>query len=317
MRHLVPYLVCGLLTGCAPAAGPPANPASPAVGFAEREVEQPHLTPPRSAEISAPTGDPALPTPSLALDPPAPTAERWPAPSGGELLYTRYPGRLIEQELPLVIYLPPGYHWASELLPAVYLLHGIGYDEQQWVELGVQRLVDRQLQSGDWEPLLLIMPLMPDPLLSSTDGGPDSYEAEFLRGLVPYVERNFRADPARSALAGISRGGVWALEIALRHPDSFRGVAALSPALHMNFPRPQYDPSVIATGAVSFPAVIYLDAGDGEPRTLAAVEDFSLLLRERGVQHVLHVGQGGHDPEYWSGVVPRALAALAAGLIER
>lgn len=216
-----------------------------------------------------------------------------------------------------MVYLPPGYHWGSELLPTIYLLHGIGYDEQQWVELGVQQIADQQLQSGDWEPLLLVMPLMPDPLLSSSDGGPDSYEAEFIDGLVPYVERNFRADPDRGALAGISRGGVWALEIALRYPNAFQGVAAMSPALHMNFPRPQYDPSVIASGAVSFPGVIYLNAGDGEPRTLAAVEDFSLLLRERGVQHVLHLGQGGHEQGYWASVAPRALAALVAGLTER
>lgn len=302
MRSLYALLACALLVGCAGA------PTGAANSTAAPSTPSPAPSPSDSAG-SASTADPEAATIRL-TNTSVPTSA-WPA---GTLLHSRYPGRLVEGEQPLVIYLPPGYDRTADPLPAVYLLHGIGYDEQQWVELGLHQQLEQHLSRGEWQPLILVMPLMPDPLFSSTDGGPDSYEAEFLNGLIPYVERNFRADPQRRALAGISRGGVWALEIALQHPDEFAGVAALSPALHMNFPRPRYDPSVIATEAIRFPPVIYLAAGDGEPRTLTAVLEFSALLVELGVEHTLQLGEGGHDQEYWRQAAPAALAALAAGL---
>ncbi len=305
MRLLGMLLACGLIVGCTTS-----NPGSTAD---QLTFGSPTAAP---ASTSNPTEDGAHDLAATTAEA-VTTAALIPTPAGpstsGTLLSTRYPGLLSEGELPLTIYLPPGYDWTPGLLPAVYLLHGIDYDERQWVEIGVHRQLEARINAGDWEPLLLIMPRMPDPLLRSTDGGPDSYEVEFLNGLIPYVERNFRVDPRRRALAGISRGGVWALEIALRHPEDFRGVAALSPALHMNFPRPQYDPSVIVEQASRLPSVIYLDAGEGEPRTRTAVLEFSELLLELGVGHTLMLGEGGHDQESWTQVAPAALAALVAG----
>lgn len=312
MRSGPTLLICSLLAGCA---------LSGRLGASDQRAWAPSSG---ATAPTAPANRPAESGSQPAADEATPTApavgsQVGPTPTGspGELVFTRYPGLLLDGELPLVVYLPPGYEWTAGRFPAIYLLHGIGYDEQQWVELVPPARVNGKIASGAWEPLLLIMPLIPDPLLSSTDGGPDSYEVEFLDRLVPYVERNFRADPRRSALAGISRGGVWALEVALRHPDSFTGVAALSPALHMNFPRPQYDPSAIVSQAVQFPAVIYLDAGDREPRTRTAVQEFSGLLNELGVEHTLHLGQGGHDQVYWSSVALGALEALVQGFRDR
>lgn len=303
MRPYLALLGCALLAGCEarqppsavriPTASAPALPSAPTAATFAAASSTPS---PTAADVVAPPS-------------PGPTG----TPLSGELLYTRYPGLLVDQEVPLIIYLPPGYQWTPGMFPAIYLIHGIGYDQSQWVDLELPALLDARINSGAWEPVLLVMPYAPENLFRRTDGGPASYEDEVLHGLMPYVQRNFRADPEQSALAGISRGGVWALEIGLRNPASFVGVAALSPALNVNRPREQFDPFQIAAEQTEFPSVIYLDAGAREPGIRDAVQQFSQLLDELGVSYELNLGSGGHTQNYWSTVAPQALTALIKG----
>lgn len=52
--------------------------------------------------------------------------------------------------------------------------------------------------------------------------------AEALRGFIEKAAERFPIDPARIVLAGFSQGGIMAYELALREPDRFAGLAALS-----------------------------------------------------------------------------------------
>jgi enterochelin esterase-like enzyme len=124
----------------------------------------------------------------------------------------------------------------------VVALHGKPFDEAHWDDLGLDEAAEAGIVAGEWSPLLLVMPHVPEPLFSQTDGGPGSYEQELLEGLLPAIGSRYPIDHARLAISGISRGGVWALEIGLRHPETFGIVASLSPALALNRARPQYDP---------------------------------------------------------------------------
>jgi enterochelin esterase-like enzyme len=199
--------------------------------------------------------------------------------------------------------------------PVIYLLHGFPHDESQWVELGVIELVDRKIESNTWPPFLIVMPRQPEPLFTSSDGGPGSYEEEFLEGLIPHIDQNYRtlSSPDTRAIAGISRGGVWALEITFLHPDWFDVVVALSPALHVNYARPPYDPFVIVNNGARLPGRIFLSAGEGEVSFLDKVEKLSLALDEHGVTHSFVVGSGGHDAEGWKAMMEEALGFIVMG----
>ncbi len=311
MRASLTVLGCALLAGCRIALPPTAidlpqgaERSAPTTQTTDRDLQ---------AATQATQPDPTSPARPSATSTAAESTELGPTEAPGELLFTRYPGLIDDDEVPLIVYLPPGYAWRPGPFPAVYLLHGIGYDENQWVDLGLPQLLDDQIGRGAWEPMLLVMPLAPERLFRRTDGGPGSYEDELVNGLKPYIERNFRGDPARSALAGISRGGVWALEIAFRNPAAFTGVAALSPALNVNRPRQTYDPFWIVTQESNYPSAIYLDAGLREPRIVEVVQHFSGLLDQLGVPHRLNLGDGGHNQDYWSEVAPAALTALVRG----
>ncbi|TET85568.1 MAG: hypothetical protein E3J37_01685 [Anaerolineales bacterium] len=256
----------------------------------------------------------AIPTRTL-----TPTSSPTPTPvctdKYGRVEVTTYPGFVLPEQIPVRIYLPPCYAQDGQRYPVLYLLHGFPFDESHWGDLGVDGLADEGIGSGTWPPFIIVMPRQPEPLFTSSDGGPGSYEAEIVEGLVSYIDRTYRTDicPEARALGGISRGGVWALEVAFRHPNMFDIVAALSPALHMNYARPPYDPLVIVRKDSRLPGHIFLSAGDQEVQFRAKVEKLSQTLEEIGIPHMLVIGSGGHDAELWITVIQDMLNFIVAG----
>ncbi|NIS80992.1 MAG: hypothetical protein GTO14_12475 [Anaerolineales bacterium] len=230
-----------------------------------------------------------------------------------------YRSPVLRAEVPYRVYLPACYGITTERHYTLYLLHGFPFDETHWEELGIAEFADDEIASGRWPAFIIIMPLQPDPLFLNTDGGPNSYEVEMVEGLIPAIDQRYRTDPrpAARAVAGISRGGVWALEISFRHPELFDTVAALSPALHVNFARPAYDPFILATKDQPLPANIFLSAGDAEPGFRHATEEFSAVLAVHGVRHEFIIGQGGHDALGWVSVLGDMLDYLLLAWSER
>lgn len=247
------------------------------------------------------------------LPSPEPTATPACVEQTGRLIETSYPAVAVAGEVPLLVYLPPCYGATQDGYPAVYLLHGLPYDEKHWLELGVVEQLEAGISTGELQPMILLMPYQPEPLFTSTDGGPGSYEQEFLEGLLPFVDRQYRTDPQRRGLAGISRGGVWALEIAFRNPDSIQALAALSPAVAVNAARPAYDPFELAQSAPTLPARILLLAGD---RDWAAVgtQQLSELLNQRSIEHTLSLVPGDHSDPTWAEALETVLRFLSQAL---
>jgi enterochelin esterase-like enzyme len=278
-RKRLLFIAIALLLGLVqPACGPRATPTQA----------------PRTATVMKPT----LPAETATV---VPTATIDCRAGAGRVDEITYPSLLLEGTIPARVYVPPCHDQTAQSLPTLYLLHGYPYDETEWELLGVESLVDKAIRAGDWPPFLVVMPRVPDPLFRSSDGGHTSYEAELTEGLVSFIDLTYHTDPRpdRRAIAGISRGGVWSLEIALNNPDAFDGVAAISPALALNSARREYDPFFIVRRGETLPSKIYLLAGD-EDWARQATEDFALLLEGLGVNHKLVVYEGGHEDASWA-----------------
>ena len=219
----------------------------------------------------------------------------------GRVEQGEYTSTLLKKQVPYLIYLPTCYPEEERSYPTLYLLHGFPFDENHWVELGFVEWVDQAISANALPGFLMIMPLAPEPLFTSTDGGPSSYEVEFIEDFLPYIEEAYQVDPRPEtrALAGISRGGVWALEIAFRHADVFDSVIALSPALNVNYARPLYDPLILASEDRDLPSGIFLSAGKGEPSFRQATERLVAILEQSNIQHTYVYTQGGHNAEGW------------------
>ena len=135
------------------------------------------------------------------------------------------------------IYLPPSYGAdRSRRYPVVYLLHGytgtdLGYFGPTGRQLHV--IAERVFASGAAKEMILVMPNCMNAYggcmysNSVTAGNWESYVAE---DLVAYVDSHYRTIPARASrgLAGHSMGGYGTLRIAMKRPDVFSAIYALS-----------------------------------------------------------------------------------------
>ena len=292
VRRALAALVCLLIlaqSGCSsgrpPVAPPPETAPSPLFTLVPTEMPTPDPTPTRDCRVYP-----------------------------GRVDSITYPSLLLEEPVPVRVYVPPCHDETDQAFPTLYLLHGYPYDETEWGALGLDLLVAGEVMSGEWPPFLIVMPRVPEPLFRSTDGGPYSYEAELTEGLVSFIDLSYHTDPRpdRRAIAGISRGGVWSLEIGLNNPDVFGAVAAISPALQLNSARREYDPIYIVRRGEPLPPRIYLLAGDSD-WAREATQDFALLLEGLGVAHEYVVYAGGHDDASWAPALKPLIAYLIAG----
>jgi enterochelin esterase-like enzyme len=233
----------------------------------------------------------------------------------GHVVHATYSSPVLNEEIPVLVFLPPCYVQLERRYPTIYLLHGFPMDETHWYELGTTELAGNKISSKIWPAFIIVMPLQPSPLFTSTDGGPGSYEIEMVEGLIPFIDNSYKTIPSAGdrSLGGVSRGAVWALEIAFRHPELFGSVSALSPALHVNYARPAYDPFVLITKDGPLPERIFLGVGEQEGPFLDATLALSTAVEERGITSSLVITQGGHNDETWASIMEQMFDFVIAG----
>jgi enterochelin esterase-like enzyme len=134
------------------------------------------------------------------------------------------------------VYFPPGYDAAAgERYPVLYLQHGPGEDERGWTTRGrANFILDNLLAAKKAKPMLVVMDNgyadRAAPAEAAPEGGnrPPAPRfdlrayGEVLTGeLVPKSDATYRtmAHRDRRALAGLSMGGMQALQIGLAHRD--------------------------------------------------------------------------------------------------
>lgn len=222
----------------------------------------------------------------------------------GQVESAIYQSPVLGDMIPVRVYLPACHGLDGGRYPSLYLLHGYPYDETHWEQLGVVEVADARIRAGSWPAFLMVMPYQPQPLFTGTDGGPGSYEEEMVQGLIPHIDGAYltRRQPAARGIAGISRGGVWALEIGFRHPELFEHVAGLSPALSFNTARPDYDPlEIAATRAVGGQRILLL-AGQGDWARAGTLQLSELITAQGRPPETLLLPGAHADPLWESGM---------------
>lgn len=263
---------------------------------------------PTSTPLLFPTST-AIPAPTLT---PFPTATPTPTPtptpfvcasSQGETLNGSFISEAMGgEEIRYLVHLPPCYeHYQDRAYPVLYLLHGWPMNESHWEELGIVAIADVWVSQGLAGPFIIVLPGVTntDGRYVHSSGGNDSFEGMLVAELSPLIARTYRTwnTPAGRAIGGISRGGVWSLEIGLRHPELFGIVGGHSPALSMNHPPRQYDPFFLAQSGVTDQR-IYLSAGDMDWARGGTVRLYDQLL-EQGADITYETHTGGHVDDLW------------------
>ena len=137
------------------------------------------------------------------------------------------------------VYTPPGYERSSEKYPVFYLLHGAGDSDDSWTSVGrANFILDNLIAAKKAKPMLVVMPAGhtrrgPNAPGAIAANATDEFVNDFMKDIVPYVEKNYRAqtDRANTAIAGLSMGGNHTLHAAVPNLGRFGYVGVYSSGL--------------------------------------------------------------------------------------
>jgi enterochelin esterase family protein len=150
------------------------------------------------------------------------------------------------RERRMTIYTPAGYEGGKEKYPVLYLLHGMGGDEDAWSATGrVAEIMDNLIAAGKAEAMIVVMTNgctqhvsapgyshegMWRPYMSGSMDG--SFEAMF-PSIVEWVDDHYRTKAKKEyrAIAGLSMGGFHAMQISKEYPTMFDYVGLYSAAI--------------------------------------------------------------------------------------
>jgi enterochelin esterase-like enzyme len=203
------------------------------------------------------------------------------------------------------VYTPPGYS-KERSYPVLFLLHGIGGDENEWAREGSpQVILDNLIADKKAVPMIVVLPngraskdVTPRDPIPKQSPAFAAFEKELLTDLIPFIEKNYAVLPGRDnrALAGLSMGGGQALNFGLGNLDTFAWIGAFSPAPNTQRPSELIkDPEAITRML----RVFYLSCGDKDG-LFNVTKGVHEMLDAKKVPHLYNVIEGGHhDFKVW------------------
>ncbi|HEY3310127.1 MAG TPA: alpha/beta hydrolase-fold protein [Anaerolineales bacterium] len=216
---------------------------------------------------------------------------------------------LLDKPMRYTVFLPPCYTSDEQRrYPALYLLHGQGFAEDQWIRIGAAATASQLVTAGEIPPFIIVFPYD----FSYKQPTEYKFEEVFVEQLIPLIDSSYRTrtDASQRAIGGLSRGGAWALHIGARHPELFGAIGGHSPSIFFvdKNALPRY---LLAIPPAQIPR-IWLDAGDRDS-DYAIIQAFEDFLSKNNITHVWHGYVGWHDEKYWSAHVDEYLAWYAQG----
>jgi enterochelin esterase-like enzyme len=243
-------------------------------------------------------------------------AEKFPAPpadydkkrdgiSRGKLETVEYDSTTVGIKRKSVVYTPPGYSKDNKY-PVLYLLHGIGGDENEWPRGGAPNVIlDNLYADKKAVPMIVVMPngrASKDVTAKSGFGqqGPAfaAFEKDLLTDLIPFIERTYsvKADRESRALAGLSMGGGQSLNFGLNNLDTFAWVGGFSSAPNTRRPADLIKDHGEAAKKLR---LLYVACGDRDG-LFRISEGVHTMLEDKKVPHIYRViPGGGHDFRVW------------------
>ena len=216
------------------------------------------------------------------------------AETAGTIQQYQVPSPSLGVDLPATVYLPPCYD-PQGYYPVLYLLHGQGQDDRYWIDLGAAGIVDEAINAGT-TPFIMVFPFEER---NFDDNSTSKFPDAVLYDLIPWVQANFAVCPERNcrAIGGISRGGGWAIKLALRHFDLFGTLGGHSFGLMIG--DTYFIEKNLQDHTVDEFPMIYLDRGEKD-MLAKDIDYFEKTLSDFQVPHTFQINPGDHTRSYWA-----------------
>ncbi len=230
-----------------------------------------------------------------------------------------YQSPTLNKDRRITIYTPAGYEKSNKSYPVLYLLHGMGGDEEAWIALGrTAQILDNLIAQGKAQPMIVAMTngnvaqqaapgesaegfVKPTMQLPQTMEG--SMEASF-PDVVKFMDSNYRTIKKKSgrAIAGLSMGGFHSMHISKQYPDMFDYVGLFSAATMPNkdVQSPIYDnlDGKLTIQFAKHPKLYWIAIGKTD-FLYDANADFRKKLDEKGYNYTYFENEGGHIWRNW------------------
>jgi enterochelin esterase-like enzyme len=239
-----------------------------------------------------------------------------PAPAGYDIALTSIPlgkidtlsydSKTVGNKRKALIYTPPGYS-KDKKYPVLYLLHGIGGDEKEWLNGGQPQVIFDNLYAGNKiEPMIVVMPngrAMKDDRATGNIMSSDkvqafaTFEKDLLKDLIPYIEKNYPVikDAEHRAIAGLSMGGGQSLNFGLGNLDKFAWIGGFSSAPNTKLPAELVpDPEETKKKL----KLLWMSCGDKDGLITFSKRTHDFLITNN-VPHIYFVDHGYHDFIVW------------------
>ena len=221
----------------------------------------------------------------------------------GRLEIIEYESTTVGTTRKMQVYTPPGYSTEKEY-PVLYLLHGIGGDETEWVNYAhPEIMLDNLIADKKAVPMIIVMPNGRAQKDDRADAGMGAasafanFEGDLLKDVIPAIESRYSVDADREhrALAGLSMGGGQSLNFGLKHLDTFAWIGGFSSAPNTGSPASLVPDPAAAKAQIK---LLFLSCGnkDGLMRISKGVHTY---LKENDVPHIWHVDGNAHDATHW------------------
>src|ERR1700678_302131 len=151
----------------------------------------------------------------------------------------------ISPDRDVFVYLPPSYATdKNRRYPVVYFLHGYGVKaEAYWKMMTVPETADKEMTDGTVHEMILVNPdayTVYNGSMYSSSPTTGDWETYITHELVNYIDSHYRtiADRDSRGLAGHSMGGYGTWRLAMKYPEVYSSIYAMSSCCLMNNPQP-------------------------------------------------------------------------------
>ncbi len=217
-----------------------------------------------------------------------------------------YESKTVGNKRKALIYTPPGFT-KEKKYPVLYLLHGIGGDQKEWLNGGQPQVIfDNLYADKKIEPMVVVMPngrAMRDDRAAGNifDSAKVQafavFEKDLLNDLIPYIEKKYPVikDREHRAVAGLSMGGGQSLNFGLGNLGEFAWIGGFSSAPNTKAPEKLLPSPDEAKEKLK---LLWISCGDRDGLITFSRRTHD-YLKKNNVDHIYYIMPGYHDFNVW------------------
>ncbi|MCW3787282.1 esterase [Plebeiibacterium sediminum] len=240
----------------------------------------------------------------------------------GTVSFRWYESKGNDKNRRLTVYTPAGYENNKDKYPVLYLLHGVGGDEEAWLGTGRSaQIFDNLISQGKMVPAIVVMTNgnvvqeaapgkgsngleRPNFMLPHTMDG--KFEETF-QDVMDFVESNYRTINKKEgrAIAGLSMGGYHTAYISMNYPNKFDYIGLFSAAIGVRpGPTPpsyiykDVDQKLTQQKENGF-KLYWIGIGSDDVLIYKGMQNFRKNLDEKGFKYEYLETEGGHTWNNW------------------